>query len=137
MRRALWLIRAIDLATLRAAWWAASQLRPLRKDLRADGLAVEVPPPPRLPQHAVRGVTGFSAVAHATCLERSFLLQRWLAEHDRPHSIAVGVAGPSDSEFRAHAWVVGFDPDPDAYTVLTSVSAPEPVRTGWPGHGLR
>jgi hypothetical protein len=131
VRRAGWLVRAFDLATLRAAWWAARRLRSLRRDLRANGLDVTVPPPPPgLPQHAIRGVTGFSAVAHATCLERSFLLQRWLAEHDRSHSIAVGVAGPSASEFRAHAWVVGYDPDPDAYTVLTSVSAPEAVGTG-------
>jgi hypothetical protein len=123
-QRARWLLANVNADTVRAAAWAALTLRRLRRDLKANGLEAAVPRPPRLADRGIRGVTGFSALARATCLERSFLLQGWLAERGRPYPIAVGVIAPAAGEFKAHAWVQGFDPDPGLYRILAQVPPP-------------
>ena len=125
--RVVTVLRRYDRYTLRAAWWAGVRLRALRRELPSQGLEAHVPPPPELPGHALRGVTGLAVVARATCLERSMLLQRWFAEHGRPYPILVGVAITGDEGFRAHAWLEGFDPDPEAYEVMTTIDAPAPI----------
>ena len=113
-----------DVATLRAGWWAARALRALRRRLPESGLRARVPEPPPLPEHAVVGVRGLTVFARATCLERSLLLQRWLAAHGRRHDVLVGVGGDT-RRLAAHAWVEGYDPDAaaDGYEVLTRVPA--------------
>lgn len=125
MRRALWILRRLDPPTLRAAWWATRAMRGLRRDLRRDGLRAQVPAPPPLPGEAVRGVRGVAWVSHATCLERSLLLQRWLVAHGEAHDVLVGV-GPSARDFEAHAWIEGYDPEESGagFEVLTRVSCP-------------
>ena len=40
----------------------------------------------------------------ATCLVRSLVLQQWLADHDEPVDLIIGVTPPSQG-FRAHAWL--------------------------------
>jgi hypothetical protein len=127
LRRVGIVLRRYDRHTRRAAWWAGVRLRALRRELPAHGLEAFVPPPPALPPHALRGVTGLAVVARASCLERSLLLQRWLAEHGRPYPMLVGVALTGEEGFRAHAWLEGFDPDPEAYEVMTTVAAPTPL----------
>ena len=114
-------LRRLDVPTIRAIWWAATSLRSLRRSLPSDGLDARVPPPPPLPPHAIRGVNGLlTRVAHASCLERSLILQAWLASHGRPHAITIGVA--LEDEFHAHAWLDGYDPPDEHFAVLTSVS---------------
>lgn len=128
LRRALHLLRRLDHTSLRAAWWAARALRALRRDLPVGGLEVTVAPPPPLPARAIVGVTGLAVFARATCLERSLLVQRWLSEHGTEPEVLVGVANLAGEGFRAHAWVAGFDADPDEYSVLAKVPAPPPQR---------
>jgi transglutaminase superfamily protein len=124
VRRLAYLLRRLDLPTLRAAWWAARAMRGLRRDLRSLGLRARVPVPPPLPADAVRGVRGIADLSHATCLERSLLLQRWLVAHGQAHDVLVGV-GPSARDFEAHAWIEGYDPDEAGagFEVLTRVPA--------------
>ena len=124
VRRLAYLLRRLDLPTLRAAWWAARAMRRLRRDLRSLGLRARVPVPPPLPADAVRGVRGIADLSHATCLERSLLLQRWLVAHGQAHDVLVGV-GPSARDFEAHAWIEGYDPDEAGagFEVLTRVPA--------------
>ena len=38
-----------------------------------------------------------------SCLERSLVLQCWLAAHGEPYEVIVGVA--SDQQVKAHAWL--------------------------------
>jgi hypothetical protein len=93
-----------DLDTIRAAWWTARALRRARRSLQRNGLAATVPPPPELPWGARRGVLAILRRVDHTCLERAVVLQRWLAAHDRPHDVIIGVARPDDG-FAAHAWL--------------------------------
>lgn len=55
---------------------------------------------------------GVAAVLHrrrARCLERSLVLQTWLAAHGDPRDLIVGVTRPGE-DFSAHAWLEGEDP---------------------------
>lgn len=114
--------RRLDLPTVRAAWWAGTSLRSLRKALRDVGLEASVPPPPQLPEHAIAGVNGLlTRVAGASCLERSLILQRWLAGQGRAYPVLIGVA--LDNGFEAHAWLEGYDTDSARFSVLTRVDA--------------
>lgn len=96
---------------LRAAWWAARSIRSLRAQLRDRGLQAKLIPPPRLPDSAVRGVEATARCLHATCLERSLLLQEWLLAHGRRYTLIVGVPRRGDEPFVAHAWLEGHDRD--------------------------
>ena len=103
-------LRHLDVSTLRAAWWTARSVRRLRATLRADGLHAELAPPPCLPATAIRGVTVTAGWLHATCLERSFVLQKWLLAQGSPHTLVIGVPSPSGEDpFVAHAWLEGHD----------------------------
>lgn len=123
-------VARIDRSALRAGWWAAIALRRLRGELAMSGLAAVVPPPPPLEPEAIRGVTVLAAAARATCLERSLLIQRWLVEQGARPEVLVGVANSPDEGFKAHAWLPGFDPEPDEFTVLTHLEAPLPLGCG-------
>ena len=90
--------------TLRAAWWAHRALRHARRDLKRNGIKACVPRPPRLPRAAGRGVKAVLRRQSPTCLERSLVLQAWLAAHDEPCDVVVGVA-PRGATFDAHAWL--------------------------------
>jgi hypothetical protein len=103
-------MRRIDLATLRAAWWAQRSLRRTRRKLRRHGLAdTVVSEPPRLDDHAGRGVRAVLRRTSSTCLERALVLQRWQAAHGTERDVIIAVRGPGDN-FAAHAWVDG-EPD--------------------------
>ncbi|WP_082522703.1 lasso peptide biosynthesis B2 protein [Geodermatophilus sp. Leaf369] len=94
-------------ATLRAAWWARTAVRRARRALAADGVDAVVAPPPALPAGARRGVEAVLRRTAPTCLERSLVLQAWLAAHGVPCEVVVGVAGSTggDGGVRAHAWL--------------------------------
>jgi hypothetical protein len=62
----------------------------------------------------------------ATCLERSLVLQRWLAAHGDRRDLVIGVKAPGE-EFGAHAWLEG-EPPTDGiseFTELLRRPAPE------------
>jgi hypothetical protein len=103
---------AIDPASLRAAWWTATQIRRVRRRLRRrgiiDGARDAVAAPPNLPPRAARGVRAVLRRQPSTCLERALVLQRWLAATGDAREIVIGVQGPS-ATFRAHAWIDGED----------------------------
>jgi hypothetical protein len=101
------LTRAVlDPRALRAAGWAALAVRSVRRQLRAGPIyAVRVPDPPALPPRAGRGVNGVLRRLEPSCLERSLVLQRWLAAQGEHRTVVVGVSSPRD--FRAHAWLDG------------------------------
>jgi hypothetical protein len=102
--------RPPDAATLRAAWWTWRSVRSTRRRLRRvpyDAVRVAAPPP--LPSSAIRGVHGVLRRVEPTCLERSLVLQRWLAEHGAAPDVVIGVSAPGPA-FAAHAWLDGEAP---------------------------
>jgi Transglutaminase-like superfamily len=108
--------RPPGIRTLRAAWWTDRALRRARAELSDGDLrAVELPRPPRLPAGAVRGVRAVLRRREPSCLERSLVLQRWLAAHGDPRDVVIGTTGTS--AFEAHAWLEG--EDAGHYTELT------------------
>jgi hypothetical protein len=122
-RTALRLLRRGDVATLRAVLWSGRELRRLRRVLPHGGLGrVSLRRPPPLPDRAVRGVEALARARNATCLERSLILQSWLAARGREHEIVIGVATPENG-FHAHAWLQGYDDESTGagYDVLTRI----------------
>lgn len=91
-------------ATVRAAAWAAVSLRRARRVLRSRGVTARIPFPPRLPIGATRGVLAVLRRTEPTCLERAVVLQTWLAAHDLPVEIVIGIAREDDAVV-AHAWI--------------------------------
>jgi hypothetical protein len=110
--------RPPDVATLRAAWWTWRSLRGTRRRLRRAAYdTVTVTAPPALPDGAIRGVHAVLRRTDPTCLERSLVLQRWLASHGVAQQVVIGVSAP-DASFAAHAWLDGEAPVPP-YRELT------------------
>ncbi len=99
--------RFLDPAAWRAALWARRAASSVRRQLRqgrVDDLVV--PPPPRLPAAAERGVYAALRRLPSTCLERALVLQTWHASHGDPREVVIGVIGPRRG-FDAHAWLDG------------------------------
>ena len=100
--------------TLYAAAWTVWAVVRTRRALKAHGLSAErVAPPKGLPWGAGRGVLGVLRRLEPTCLERSIVLQSWLASHGRPYDVVVGVANESGA-VKAHAWLGYETPPPDS-----------------------
>lgn len=101
--------RPPDIATLRAAWWARRALREARRQLPRRPLDdITLPPPPRLPPHAARGVGALLRRRQHSCLEGALVRQRWLAARGDPRDVVIGVMAPGEA-FGAHAWIDGDD----------------------------
>jgi Transglutaminase-like superfamily len=95
-------------STLRAAWWSLRAVRRARRELRQVPVdRVRLPEPPSLPAAAGRGVHAVLRRLEPSCLERSLVLQRWLAAHGDPRAVVIGVTAAD--AFRAHAWLDGED----------------------------
>jgi hypothetical protein len=56
-------------------------------------------------------VLGVLRVRHATCLERSLILQSWLHSHGQAHDVVIGVRHAGSVQ--AHAWVEDVEPSLD------------------------
>jgi len=111
------------LATLRAGWWAVSVLRKLRGEIAERGLEAQVEEPPRVSPDGLLGVEAALRYRHATCLERSLIVQRWLVSHGISHEVLIGVSGGA-SGVEAHAWLEHYDAaQDDDFRVLTRVPA--------------
>jgi hypothetical protein len=99
--------RRADPQALRASWWTFCAVRSVRRQLRSGRLEdVVLAPPPSLSDPAGRGVDAALRRMAASCLERSLVLQRWLATHGERRDVVIGVRAPSTG-FRAHAWLDG------------------------------
>jgi Transglutaminase-like superfamily len=87
--------------------WVDRGLADVRRSLQADGIdqaRSRLTDPP----YAIRWLT-FLVVArlsmqHATCLERSLIMQRWLMANGQPHDLLIGVRSPRETTI-AHAWL--------------------------------
>ncbi|MBO9531433.1 MAG: lasso peptide biosynthesis B2 protein [Solirubrobacteraceae bacterium] len=97
-----------------AAWagarWAHRAKRQAAAGLSDDGLAAAVDPPPTTEPGSLRGARVVLGFERATCLERSFVIQRWWLEYGVPLDVVIGVKS-SSSGVKAHAWVDRFDRD--------------------------
>lgn len=126
-----------DPASLRAAWWTVRALNAARRDLRVQ-LPVDVvirTAPHGLPERAFRGVRFVLKHRDALCLESALIRQQWLADSGRFVDVVIGVTSPRD--FRAHAWLDGFEPESTATYVEilrrsalgAAAPAPAPARS--------
>ncbi len=80
-------------------------MRSARRQLKHSGYeGLTLPPVPRLPTAASRGVHVILRRLPSTCLERAVVLQRWRIAHGDAQDIIVGVRGTKES-FEAHAWL--------------------------------
>jgi Transglutaminase-like superfamily len=108
-----------------AAWTLRARIR-ARQAVWGEGIGTPIvlPPAPATPMGATRAVIGVLDRTRATCLVRSLVLQRWLADHDEPVDVVIGVTAPS-SGFRAHAWLDGSgDTEAEDFTELHRLPPP-------------
>jgi hypothetical protein len=89
--------------------WTALAVPVTRRRLRRHGLRAAAPSSAWLPISGEPGVIAVLNRFERTCLERSLVLQRWLADHGRPLDVVIGVK--ADAEARAHAWLEPEDSD--------------------------
>lgn len=86
--------------------WLDASIVEVRTSLRTEGIGAQA----RLldPPYATPWLTGLVAarlaMLHATCLERSLIMQRWLMAIGRPHDVLIGVKAPRETTI-AHAWL--------------------------------
>lgn len=86
--------------------WLDAGLADVRRGLGTEGINAgsRLPDPP----YAAPWLTGLVAfrlaMQHATCLERSLIMQRWLMAIGRPHDVLIGVKSPRETTI-AHAWL--------------------------------
>jgi hypothetical protein len=119
-------MRRLEPASVRAAVWTLRALASVRRELERGRLRdVEVPEPPRLPDSAIRGVHGALRRRRSTCLERSFVLQRWHAAHGDVRDVVIGVTTPA--EFGAHAWLDGETAEQGPFVELSRIPLREPA----------
>ena len=99
-------------------------LRRLRREISELGLEAQVTAPPELASEGLRGVEAALRRLHATCLERSLILQRWLIAHGASHEVLIGVNGGAD-RIEAHAWLDRYDSaaQGDGFRILARVPA--------------
>ena len=115
--------RPPGIATLRAALWTGRALRRARAELRDGGLrGVVLPEPPRVAASAARGVHAVLRRREHSCLERSLILQRWLAAHGEARDIVIGTTGVEG--FAAHAWLDGDSGESARFVELARLPAP-------------
>jgi hypothetical protein len=120
--RALRYLAEPGLPTVRGAGWAMLALHRLRREIPSEGLDVRVLAPRTASSRGVRGVEAALRLRHATCLERSLIVQRWLMAYGSPHDVLVGVNGGAES-MEAHAWIDLYDSEGEGegFRVLTRV----------------
>ena len=91
--------------TVRTVVWAMASRVRARRFVHVSGLrGLALTPAPPLGLEHARIVGRVLAVTRATCLVRSAVLQRWLADNGQPVDLVVGVTPPSRG-FKAHAWL--------------------------------
>src|SRR5690242_19948295 len=73
--------------------WADDALQDVRRGLDTEGLntRLRVPDPPYAAPWLTCLIAARLAMLHATCLERSLIMQRWMMAIGRPHDVLIGV----------------------------------------------
>ena len=86
--------------------WLDTGLADIRTSLQTVGIDARsrLPDPPYASPWLTRLVAARLAMQHATCLERSLMMQRWLMAIGRPHDVLIGVRSPRETTI-AHAWL--------------------------------
>ena len=108
-------------AGVATARWTAAQHRQLQRTLPRGGTGGPLAPPPaRMSARNVRIVLAALRVRRASCLERSLVLQAWLAGHGDRRDVVIGVR--HEDSLLAHAWVDGLE-DGSRYVELHRLSA--------------
>lgn len=97
------------IALLRAAWWASRAIRRAKTIPPGSSSAAALPPVPRLPSSARRGVSAALRLARSSCLVRATVLQAWWLAQGEARDLIIGVTAPSKG-FSAHAWLEGDPP---------------------------
>lgn len=102
---------ALRPAEIRAVLWAARAVRSTRRQLRRRPVtSLVLPRAPRVSPGCSGAVDRVLGHSGATCLERSLVLQRWLAGQGIARDLLIGVRVGTGG-FAAHAWLEG---DPQA-----------------------
>jgi Transglutaminase-like superfamily len=110
--------RPPTIADARAAWWTWRTLRAARAQLRGGVVReIRLAPPPPVAGSAARAVRVVLASQRPSCLERSLVLQRWLAGQGIHRDVVVGTEGSAPSDFAAHAWLDGEPQPPERHYV--------------------
>jgi hypothetical protein len=117
VRRGARIARQIDLPAVRGALWAVPALRRLRRDLPRVGLEAHVAAPRGIESGGLKGVVLVNRIGHATCLERSLVLQAWHLGQGTSYDVLVGV-DLAQGAIDAHAWVGGYEPARSDLTVI-------------------
>lgn len=105
------LLRRLDPAALRAAWWAGRAARAANAQLAANGGLgrVDLPDPPAVPDRAQSGMDFVLTRMGHRCLVQAHVRQAWFAARGQPRDVVIGVMNVP--EFRAHAWLDGDPPE--------------------------
>jgi hypothetical protein len=86
--------------------WLDVGLVDVRRGLAIEGINARwrLPDPPYAAPWLTGLIAARLAMLHATCLERSLIMQRWLIAIGRPHDVLIGVKSPRETTI-AHAWL--------------------------------
>ncbi len=105
--------RAADVHASLACSWAHMVLPLVRTRLADHPITegVQIVAPPTVRGQARAAVAAALEARHATCIERSLILQRFDAASGRQRALIIGVTSPA-AGFEAHAWLEG-DAHPD------------------------
>jgi len=123
-KRVTRLVKAATLCPL-AVLWTELSLRGLQRDLADRRIAARVPPHYLVSPLATVAARAWLRLRHATCLQRSLIMQRWLFAAGESHDVLVGVA--SSSPISAHAWL-----DHETAPGYKVIARLNPLRTGDP-----
>lgn len=108
-------------AMVRSARWAAASHASVRRQLSMGGLRADVDPPTAAPEDP-GAVNLILRLRRATCLERSLVVQSWLASQGIHRDVVIGAKAVDG--VAAHAWIDGEDGG-RGYVELTRVSLPQ------------
>ncbi|MFT4034182.1 MAG: lasso peptide biosynthesis B2 protein [Patulibacter sp.] len=99
--------------SLASGLWAWRSVRYLRAGAaRQQGVEAQLEASPVT--GSLRGIRAVNLVlraTRATCMERSLVVQRFLADRGARHDVVVGVRRGADGAFAAHAWLDGTGDD--------------------------
>jgi Transglutaminase-like superfamily len=86
--------------------WLDTGLVDVRRGLATEGISAgsRLSDPPYAAPWLTGLITARLAMLHATCLERSLIMQRWLMAIGRPRDVLIGVKSPRETTI-AHAWL--------------------------------
>lgn len=86
--------------------WLDTGLLDVRTGLDREGIDARsrLPDPPYAASWLTSLIAARLTMQHATCLERSLIMQRWLLATGRPHDVLIGVKSPRETTI-AHAWL--------------------------------